>query len=127
VLGVLPPARIRQAIGATPGSGFARRPLQSDEDPDREVCGTGSPRRLLFLYESQQAGLGGYFLDSLCADIDSLQLFAGIHARPLAGYYRALAKRFPFAIYYEVSGEDATVVAVLDCRKNPLSISNRLE
>jgi hypothetical protein len=78
-------------------------------------------------YESQQAGLGGYFLDALCADIDSLQLFAGIHARPVGGFYRALAKRFPFAIYYEMAGEDATVVAVLDCRKNPSSICARLE
>ena len=32
-------------------------------------------------YEAQEEGLGDYFLDSLCSDIDSLQLFAGIHKR----------------------------------------------
>jgi hypothetical protein len=31
-------------------------------------------------YESQQAGLGDYFLDSLFADIDALLLYAGVHA-----------------------------------------------
>ena len=30
-------------------------------------------------YEAQNFGLGQYFLDSLFSDIDSLQLFAGIH------------------------------------------------
>lgn len=29
-------------------------------------------------YESQESGLGDYFLDSLFSDIDSLQLYAGI-------------------------------------------------
>ncbi len=31
-------------------------------------------------YEMQEPGLGEYFLDSLYSDIDSLQLYAGIHA-----------------------------------------------
>ena len=30
-------------------------------------------------YERQQEGVGGYFLDSLFAEIDSLVLSAGIH------------------------------------------------
>jgi hypothetical protein len=32
-------------------------------------------------YESQQEGLGDYFLDSLFSDIESLQLYGGIHSR----------------------------------------------
>jgi len=35
-------------------------------------------------------------------------------------------KRFPFAIYYELTKDIATVVAVLDCRQNPISINKRL-
>ncbi len=31
-------------------------------------------------YESQAPGLGAYFLDSLISDLDSLELFGGIHA-----------------------------------------------
>ena len=31
-------------------------------------------------YQRQEEGLGDYFLDSLFSDIDSLQLYAGIHS-----------------------------------------------
>lgn len=78
-------------------------------------------------YEEQQAGIGEYFLDSLFADIDALTLFGGIHPKPDGRLHRALAKRFPFAIYYDVQGENVTVVAVLDCRQNPASITTRLQ
>jgi hypothetical protein len=38
-----------------------------------------------------------------------------------------LAKRFPFAIYYDLGDGQVTVVAVLDCRQNPASIIERLK
>jgi hypothetical protein len=41
-------------------------------------------------YEAQDAGLGDYFLDSLFSDIDSLQLYGGIHPRHF-GYHRFLS------------------------------------
>jgi plasmid stabilization system protein ParE len=78
-------------------------------------------------YERQQAGVGDYFLDSLFADIDALTLFAGIHPKPEGRLHRTLAKRFPFAIYYDVQDGVATVLAVLDCRLNPASITERLK
>lgn len=77
-------------------------------------------------YEAQQESLGAYFLDSLFSDIDSLMLYAGIHPKHAENFYRMLAKRFPFAIYYDVQGEVITVVAVLDCRQNPASIKLRV-
>jgi len=77
-------------------------------------------------YEAQEPGLGGYFLDSLFSDIDSLQLSAGIHSRHF-GYHRLLSRRFPFAIYYRVQRKTVRVHAVLDCRKNPVSIDDRLK
>jgi plasmid stabilization system protein ParE len=70
-------------------------------------------------YEQQGAGLGGYFLDSLFSDIDSLILYAGIH-RKVLGFHRLLSKRFPHAIYYRMETENEVVVyRVLDCRQNP--------
>ena len=78
-------------------------------------------------YEQQQAGIGDYFLDSRFADIDALALYAGVHPKPDGRLHRALANRFPFAIYYGLEGDVATVVAVLDCRRNPDSITQRLE
>lgn len=77
-------------------------------------------------YEAQSSGLGQYFLDTLFADIESLYLHSGIHTQYF-GYHRLLAKRFPFAIYYRVEEQSIRIYAVLDCRRNPLSIHNRLK
>lgn len=77
-------------------------------------------------YEKQSAGLGNYFINSLFSDIDSLQIYAGIH--PLHfGYYRMLSKRFPFAVYYKISDKSALVYAVLDCRRNPALLRKKLD
>jgi len=69
-------------------------------------------------YERQQEGLGGYFLESLFSDIDSLRLYAGVHQK-VFGYHRLLSKRFPCAIYYSEEQEKVLVWAVLDCRRDP--------
>ena len=80
-----------------------------------------------WFYEAQGDGLGTYFLDGLTGDLESLRLFAGLHPKPVGGFHRTLSKRFPFAIYYDLSGDMAVIVAVLDCRQNPASIRSRLE
>ncbi len=77
-------------------------------------------------YEKQSIGIGSYFIDSLFSDIDSLQIYAGIHPIHL-GYYRMLSKRFPFAVYYKISANETLVYAVLDCRKNPAWIKKQLK
>jgi len=51
--------------------------------------------------------------------------FGGIH-QVVNGYHRALSKRFPFSIYYDIKSETLTVVAVLDARQDPLWIRQRL-
>lgn len=78
-----------------------------------------------WFYERQSQGLGDYFIDSIYSDIDSLVYFGGIH-RKVFSHYRLLSKRFPFAIYYQL-GEDFVVVkAVLDCRRKPSWIREKL-
>lgn len=69
-------------------------------------------------YESHQSGIGEYFIESLLSDLNSLNLYAGIH-RNHFGFHRLLSKRFPFAVYYELEGETAFVYAVLDMRREP--------
>lgn len=76
-------------------------------------------------YERQSPGLGAYFLDSLYSDIDSLSYFEGIH-RVVFGYRRLLSNRFPFAIYYRMLEDEVLVAAVLDCRRNPTWIREKL-
>lgn len=77
-------------------------------------------------YESQEAGLGSYFLQNIASDIESLALYAGIHLTPHHHYHRLLSKKFPFAVYYTVSGDTAFVHAVVDCRRDPAWIRRRL-
>ena len=77
-------------------------------------------------YESQKIGLGAYFNDCLASDIESLKLYAGIHEK-YKGFHRALSKRFPFAIYYDVNQDWIEIYAVLDCRQDPQKIDAALD
>ena len=70
-------------------------------------------------YESREAGVGDYFVDSLLSDLDSLVLYAGIHRRHF-GFYRMLSRRFPFGVYYDIVGDTVCVYAILDMRRDPL-------
>ena len=78
-------------------------------------------------YENQAPGLGLYFRTNLFADIESLKNYAGIHTKPYKRYHRLLSKKFPFAIFYRLENETVFIHAVLDCRKNPAWIRDRLE
>lgn len=76
-------------------------------------------------YEQQQEEFGAYFLDSLFSDIDAFLLYAGMHQQ-FFGYYRALSKRFLYAIYYRVNEETIQVWRILDCRQKPSRIVSAL-
>ena len=76
-------------------------------------------------YESIEAGAGQYFLNCILSDLQILSSNSGIHKK-VHGFYQALSKKFPFAIYYDVIDEKIVVVAILDMRQNPNSIIKRL-
>ena len=69
-------------------------------------------------YEAREAGVGGYCVVSLLADIESIGLFSGIHPLHFE-FHRMLASRFPFGIYYREHGDETQVFAVLDLRRDP--------
>lgn len=77
-------------------------------------------------YDQREVGVGDYFWDSLLADLESLIIYAGIHNKEY-GLYRMLAKRFPYAVYYEIADDVAYVVAVLPMRRSPAWIKKKLE
>ena len=77
-------------------------------------------------YEHEDPVLGNYFWDSITTDLEALQVYGGIHSKKF-GFYRMIAKRFPFAIYYDVKDETVFVVAVLPMRKNPEAITKSLQ
>ncbi len=78
-----------------------------------------------WFYERQSVGLGDYFSDTLYGEIDSLALYAGIHSRKF-GFFRALSRKFPYSIYYEIEDGVAKVYAILDNRRDPAWIAEHL-
>ena len=78
-------------------------------------------------YEAQVPELGRYFLTCLYSDVESLAIFGGTHSKPYRHYYRALSKRFPFAIYYTINGNTVEIRSVVDCRRKPSWIHRHLD
>lgn len=76
-------------------------------------------------YEGREAGIGDYFLSSISSDILSLRLFGGKH-QVIKGYYRKVASSFPFSIFYKIENSEIRVYAVIDNRRDPEWISERL-
>lgn len=74
-------------------------------------------------YESQQSGLGQYLVSCLISDLESLRFYSEIHPQHF-GLFRMLAKRFPYAVYYEVKDNLAKVLAVLDMRQEPAALEH---
>ena len=79
-----------------------------------------------WFYERQGEGLGDYFTDTLYGEIESLALYAGIHPRRL-DFFRALSRKFPYSIYYEIEEGEARVYGVLDNRCDPNWIYGHLQ
>jgi plasmid stabilization system protein ParE len=77
-------------------------------------------------YDSEQPDLAARFL----SDID--QAFARIRERPLqfpvvsGDVRRALMHTFPYAIYFQISNEFVTVLAVLHLRRDPSELRARV-
>ena len=98
----------------SPSVGFSRkfmrvRILNSAHDDMRDGY---------WFYENQEPGVGDYFSDTLYAEIESLALYAGIHSKCF-GFHRALSRRFPYSIYYEIEDGEVRVYGVLDNRRDP--------
>lgn len=77
-------------------------------------------------YDQQNHGLGEYFFDSLMSDIESLNIYAGIHIKEKS-YYKMFSKRFPYAIYYRYEQDIVNIYAILDCRSDPKKADQRLK
>ena len=80
-----------------------------------------------YFYEAQHEGLGTYFLARLYSDIESLRVSAGTHLKAYNDYHRLLSGRFPFAVYYTIRGDNTSIHAVVDCRRDPAWIRQRLK
>ncbi len=76
-------------------------------------------------YDSQNHEVGGYFAESITADVLQLRHLSGIHSKHF-GFFRMLGSRFRFGIYYRERGNETLVAAVLDLRRDPKWIRKQL-
>jgi toxin ParE1/3/4 len=70
-------------------------------------------------YEQQSPGLGLEFLRCVEATVLSVQRHPLMYPAALIHYRRALVRRFPVVIFYEVEVEPIVVHAVFHCAQNP--------
>ena len=79
-----------------------------------------------WFYEAQDRGLGDYFATSLRADIEGLKVTGGAHPIVYRDYHRSLSRVFPYGIYYTLNHDVVIVWAVIDLRRDPEWIRDRL-
>ena len=80
-----------------------------------------------WFYEDQAPGLGNYFLRRIYEDLELLGGIAGIHCKIANGSHKMIARRFPYAIYYKINQGVVEVNAVIDGRRSPEWIKQRLK
>lgn len=68
-------------------------------------------------YEARRNGLGVEFLDELESLIASLANHALLYAERLEGIRRVFARRFPYAVFYQVLDEDVVVLSIMHVRR----------
>ena len=76
-------------------------------------------------YEQQRAGLGAAFL--LCVE-EVLERIGRTPEMYMVVYHdvrRALTRRFPYAVYYRIAGNDVVVLGILHTRRDPRAWQSR--
>jgi hypothetical protein len=79
----------------------------------------------ILFYRANGDWLGDYFFDPIISEIRSIKIYAGIHSKHF-GLHRMFARKFPYAIYCDLIKDVAVVVAVLDMRRYPKWIWEKL-
>jgi plasmid stabilization system protein ParE len=70
-------------------------------------------------YEQRSLGLGREYARCLDATIQSIQSHPLMYPAVFADLRRALVRRFPYAVFYEVEPERIVVYAVFHCSQDP--------
>jgi plasmid stabilization system protein ParE len=77
-------------------------------------------------YEGELAGLGQQFLNELQVTYDRIAAGPAKYQRVANEVRRALLRRFPYAVYFAVDGEDVVVLAVLHAARDPFEWQRRV-
>ena len=77
-------------------------------------------------YESRRPGLGEDFLTCVDACIGAICRTPELHPIVHENYRRALVRRFPYAIFYELAGNTLTIYCVFHNSRDPQKWRERL-
>lgn len=78
-------------------------------------------------YEEQRPGLGEEFLAAVDAAVASILTFPEANPVVHRGARRFLLERFPYGLYYRLSGEQVIIVACLHAARDPRVWRSRLD
>ena len=70
-------------------------------------------------HTAHRQGLGAEFLEELSALIASLAENALLYAEIFDGVRRVFARRFPYAVTYQITDDEVVVLSVLRMRRRP--------
>jgi plasmid stabilization system protein ParE len=77
-------------------------------------------------YENQRVGLGEEFLGCLESTFEQIRRNPEWSPAVHRQYRRTLVRRFPYAVFYELSGDGITVFAVFHTARDPKKWRKRL-
>jgi plasmid stabilization system protein ParE len=77
-------------------------------------------------YEDRRPGLGEEFLGCVEACIQAIFRMPELYAKVHEEYRRALVRRFPYAVFYEYTGEKVIVYSIFHTSQDPKKWRNRL-
>jgi hypothetical protein len=77
-------------------------------------------------YETQRAGLGDELLDEVGKTIDAIARHPLSHAIAVKDTRRALVRRFPYSVFYDVLADGILVRCIFNNVRNPARWRRRL-
>ena len=77
-------------------------------------------------YEARRDGLGEEFLSCVDACIQAVCRMPEMYEKVHKDYRRGLVRRFPYAVFYEYSGQTVTVYCVFHTSRSPEKWRRRL-
>jgi toxin ParE1/3/4 len=77
-------------------------------------------------YESRRPGLGEEFLSCVDACIEVILRTPQLYTLAHENYRRALVRRFPYAVFYEYTGDTVTVYCIFHTSRDPRKWRQRL-
>jgi len=76
-------------------------------------------------YEEKRRGLGNQFMLMVEAKLGAISKSPEVFPLVYQQFHRALVRRFPFAIYFELLGDTVHILAIHHTRRLPPSLENR--